>query len=121
MSSIERRAYLRYKIIVPTRLENSEGMAFESNTRDISLGGMQVNCDVNNLRRMLPNGIKTAPSDGVVMQADLSMPNSDESITLEAHVQGVLRMAESTFSIRFSFDELSSTQQDQLQRLLKHN
>ena len=118
MSSIERRAFLRYKISIPVRLETEGGSVFDSITRDISLGGMQAKCDAAMLNSLLPNGIKTAPGDQVFVQAKLQFPASAEAIVLKAHVLGVLRLAESEFSIRFSFYEIDSVRQDQLQRLL---
>ncbi len=118
MSSIERRAFLRYKISIPVHLETSDGTLFDTVTRDISLGGMQVECDSAMLNRMLPGGIKTAPGDQVYLQAKFQFPDEDESILIRAHVLGVLRLAESEFSIRLSFNEIDPTQQDQLQRLL---
>lgn len=118
MSSIERRAYLRYKISLPVSLETDDGSVFDTVTRDISLGGMQVECDATMLNRMLPQGIKTAPGDQVYVQAKLQFPDAAESVLVKAHALGVLRLAESEFSIRFSFTEIDAMQQDQLQRLL---
>lgn len=118
MSSIERRAFLRYKMSIPVCLEASDGAVFDTVTRDISLGGMQVECDTTTLNRMLPQGIKTAPGDQVYFQAKLQFRDAAESVTIKTHVLGVLRLAESEFSIRFSFNEMDPVQQDQLQRLL---
>lgn len=118
MSSIERRAFLRYRKAIPVCLEASDGAVFDIVTRDISLGGMQIVCDSTMLNRMLSKGIKTAPGDQVFIQAKLQFPDPAESVLLKSHVMGVLRMAENEFSIRFSFVDTSSGQQDQLQRLL---
>ena len=118
MSSIERRAFLRYKIAVSVVLESSDGAIFNTVTRDISLGGMQVECDAVMLNNMLPQGIKTAPGDQMYLQAKLQFSDVSESVSLKVHVVGVLRLAESEFSIRFSFVDVDQMQQDQLQRLL---
>ncbi len=118
MSSIERRAFLRYKISLPVRLSNKYGAFFNSVTREISLGGMQVICDATMLHQMLPNGIQTAPGDRVFLQAELKFPDSSESVLLNSHVQGVLRMTESEYFVRFLFIDIDQLQQDQLQRLL---
>ena len=118
MSSIERRAFLRYKIMLPVILESSDGAVFNTVTRDISLGGMQVECDTTMLSNMLPQGIKTAPGDQIYLQAKFQFSDNSESFLLKAHVLGVLRLAESEFSIRFSFVDVDQVQQDQLQRLL---
>ncbi len=118
MSSIERRAYLRYKIRVSVFIQSSDGVQYETVTRDISLGGMQVECDASMLKNLLPKELETAPSDQVRLQVELNFSDSSESIPLNAQVQGVLRMAESEYSIRFSFIDVDQMQLDQLQRLL---
>ena len=118
MSSIERRAFLRYKIALAVVLESNEGAILNVVTREVSLGGMQVKCDSTMLSKMLPQGIKTAPGDQVYLQAKLQFANASESISLKAHALGVLRLAESEFSVRFSFADVDQMQQDQLQRLL---
>lgn len=118
MSSIERRAFLRYKIAIPISVETDSGIVINTKTREISLGGMQVVCDSNMLNKMLPEGIQTAPGDRVFVQATLNYSNQLESVSLRAHALGVLRLAESEFSVRFSFVDLDQMQQDQLQRLL---
>ena len=118
MSSIERRAYLRYKVSIPVCLEADDGAVFDAVTRDISLGGMQVECDTTMLNRMLPQGIKTAPGDQVYNRVKLKFPDEEETVVIDAHVLGVLRLAENEFSVRFSFVDLGPEQQDKLQRLL---
>ena len=118
MSSIERRAYLRYKLAVPVSVETDDGAVIYTMTREISLGGMQIACDTNMLNSMLPEGIQTAPGDRVFLQATLNYSNHLGSISLRAHALGVLRLAESEFSVRCSFIDLDQMQQDQLQQLL---
>ena len=123
MSSIERRAYLRYNISIPVDLVNQDGVMFEVLTHDISLGGMCVACQSGMLVRLLPNGINTAPSDQVILKTifrntHFKHARTDEEIVLQSHVLGVMRLAESDFSIRFAFVDIDQRQQDQLQRLL---
>ena len=118
MSSIERRAYLRYNIAVPVVLIDQHGTKFKAVTRDISLGGMRVACDSGMMNQLLPNGIKTAPGDKVLLKTIFHNLKTEEEIILESHALAVLRLAESDFSIRFSFVDIDQVQQDQLQRLL---
>ena len=118
MSSIERRAYLRYSITVPATLVDQNGARFEVTTRDISLGGMRVECESALLSKLLPEGIQTAPGDLVIMTAEFTNPKTNETVSIISHVLAVLRLAESQFSIRFSFVDIDENQQDKLQRLL---
>ena len=118
MSSIERRAFLRYKIAIPVSVETDSGVVINTMTREISLGGMQVACDSSMLNNMLPEGIQTAPGDRVFLQVTLNYSSHMEAVSLRAHALGVLRLAESEFSVRFSFVDLDQMQQDQLQRIL---
>ncbi len=118
MSSIERRAYLRYNISLPVTLVDNNGVKYEVQTRDISLGGMRIECDSGLLNNLLPEGIQTAPTDLIVVNAEFNNTKTDEMITVSSHVLAVLRLAESQFSIRFSFVDIDENQQDKLQRLL---
>lgn len=118
MSSIERRAFLRYNISIPIDLVDQHGTIFKVTTRDISLGGMRVTCESATLTQLLPAGIKTAPGDQVVLKTIFKNSKTDEQLELRGHVLGVMRLAESDFSIRFSFVDIDQVQQDQLQRLL---
>ena len=118
MSSIERRAYLRYNVSIPVELIDSLGTRFKTTTRDISLGGMRVDCESALLSQLLPNGIQTAPGDLVILTASFENPKTNEIIDIKSHVLGVLRLAESEFSIRFTFTDIDEVQQDLLQRLL---
>ena len=118
MSSIERRAFLRYSVAVPVELINQYGATFKATTRDISLGGMKVDLESTMLNQLLPEGIQTAPSDQVVLNSNLYNPKTEQNINLQCHVLGVLRLSESEFSIRFSFLDVDEVQKDQLQRLL---
>ena len=118
MSSIERRAYLRYNILVPVVLVDQNGTKFEVSTRDISLGGMRVECESTLLSRLLPEGIQTAPGDLAIMTAEFKNIKTDETVSILSHALAVLRLAESQFSIRFSFVDIDVVQQDKLQRLL---
>ena len=118
MSSIERRAYLRYNVSIPVELIDQSGTKFKTSTRDISLGGMQVDCESALLAQLLPNGIQTAPGDLIVLTAVFQNSKTSEIIEIKGHVLGVLRLAESEFSVRFSFTDIDQVQQDMLQRLL---
>tara|TARA_R110002096_G_scaffold196030_13_gene378694 strand:+ start:3495 stop:3857 length:363 start_codon:yes stop_codon:yes gene_type:complete len=118
MSSIERRAYLRYNVSVPVTLVDQKGTRFNVTTKDISLGGMRIECESAQLAKLLPEGIQTAPGDLVIMTAEFNNSKTDESISLISHALGVLRLAESQFSVRFTFVDIDEVQQDQLQRLL---
>jgi len=118
MSSIERRAYLRYNITVPVTLVDQKGSRFEVSTRDISLGGMRVECESALLAKLLPEGIQTAPGDLVIMTSEFKNAKTNESVSILSHVLAVLRLAESQFSIRFTFVDIDVVQQDKLQRLL---
>lgn len=120
MSSIERRAYPRYKIALPVRLENSEGIFYETDTKDISLGGMQVECNGGMLYRMLPGGMNTSRADQVEINIQLKTKDKDKPLALTTYVQGVLRLAETDFLIRLLFIELNADQKSQLQALLKN-
>lgn len=120
MSSIERRAYPRYKIALPVRLENSEGIFYETETKNISLGGMQVECNGGMFNRMLPGGMNTSRADQVEFNIQLQIEDKDKPLALTTHVQGVIRLAETSFLIRLLFIELSSEQKSQLQTLLKN-
>ena len=118
MSSIERRAYLRYNITVPVTLVDQKGSRFEVSTRDISLGGMRVECESALLAKLLPEGIQTAPGDLVIMTSEFKNAKTNESVSILSHFLAVLRLAESQFSIRFTFVDIDVVQQDKLQRLL---
>ena len=118
MSSIERRAYLRYNISVPVVLTGSDGQEYNVSTCDISLGGMRIECESALFNKLLPDGIQTAPGDLVISTAKFVNEKTNEEFSIVSHVMGVLRLAESQFSIRFSFVDINETQQDQLQRLL---
>jgi len=118
MSSIERRAYLRYNISVPVTLVDQEGVSYEVLTRDLSLGGMRVECESALLSKLLPEGIQTAPGDLAIMTAEFKNPKTDETVSIVSHALAVLRLAESQFSIRFTFVDIDEVQQDKLQRLL---
>lgn len=118
MSSIERRAYLRYNVSVPVTLVDQSGSRFDVSTRDISLGGMRVECDSTLLARLLPDGIQTAPGDLVMMTSEFNNSKTNETVSIPSHVLAVLRLAESQFSIRFAFIDVDEVQQDKLQRLL---
>jgi hypothetical protein len=119
MSFTERRAYPRYKINIPVRLENSEGLFYETETKDISFGGMQVECSGGMLYRLLPNGMNTSRADRIELIVQLHIKNEDKPLSLITHVQGVLRLAETNFLIRLLFVELNTEQKNQLQKLLK--
>lgn len=119
MSSIERRAYPRYKIVLPVRLENSEGIFYETETKDISLGGMQVECNGGMFYRLLPNGMNTSRADRIEFSIQLKTENEDKPLSLTTHVQGVIRCAETNYLIRLLFIELTVEQKIQLQKLLK--
>jgi len=119
MSSIERRAYLRYKISIPVRLENGEGVLYETITKDLSLGGMQVECSGLMLHRLLPSGINTSRAEQIELKAHLQTENKDNPLVLNTIVQGVLRLAESTYSIRLLIADLDSEQKSHLSKLLK--
>ena len=119
MSSIERRAYLRYKISLPVNLENSEGIFYETKTKDISLGGMQVECNGGMLYRLLPNGLKTSRAEEVALKAHIKADDKDGGVVVNTHVQGVLRLAESDYSLRLLFVDLNNEQKSQLEKLLK--
>ena len=103
MSSIERRAYLRYNISIHVDLIDQHGTIFKATTRDISLGGMRVACESAMLTQLLPAGIKTAPGDQVILKTVFKNPKTEEELELQSHVLGVMRLAESDFCIRFSF------------------
>ena len=118
MSSIERRAFLRYKKKLTVRFTLADGSAIEMTTRDISLGGMQVNCDSVLMNKVLPQGITTAPGDQVILPTEFKFSVSQETVSLRSHVLGVLRRAESEYSIRCAFVNVNQMQLDQLQRLL---
>ena len=118
MSSIERRAYLRYNVSLPVVLVDQQGLEYQANTRDISLGGMRVECESALFNQILPEGIQTAPGDLVIMTSKFSNVKTDELFAIDSHVMGVLRLSESHFCIRFSFVDIDQVQQDQLQRLL---
>ncbi len=118
MSSIERRAYLRYNVSVPVVLIDQDEREYKVSTRDISLGGMCIECDAILFHQILPEGIQTAPGDLVILTAKFTNAKTNEEITVACHVMGVLRLAESQFSIRLSFVDINEPQQDQLQRLL---
>lgn len=118
MSSVERRAYLRYNISLPVELVDQHQQKFHATTRDISLGGMRIECESTTFHRLLPEGIQTSPGDLIVTSATFTNPKTDEQFAITSHVMGVLRLAESQFSIRFSFVDINQSQQDQLQRLL---
>jgi c-di-GMP-binding flagellar brake protein YcgR len=118
MSSIERRAYLRYNVSVPLTLVDKDSTRFDVYTRDISLGGMRVECESVLLAKLLPDGIQTAPGDLVIMTAEFKNGKTGEIISILSHVLAVLRLAESEFSIRFTFVDVDEEQQDKLQRLL---
>ncbi len=118
MSSIERRAYLRYNVSVAMTLVDQNGAKFEVSTRDISLGGMRVECESALLNKLLPEGIQTVPGDLVIMTAEFKNAKTGESVSIISHVLAVLRLAESQFSIRFTFVDIDEFQQDKLQRLL---
>lgn len=117
MSFAERRAYLRYKKSIPVQLTDADGVTYEAVTSDISLGGMCLSCPKGVVTQMLPNGIKTEPGDKVVLETQIDTPNS-ETMSLQGHVLGALRVAESDFYIRVSFIDLNQKQQDFLQKLL---
>lgn len=117
MSFAERRAYLRYKKTIPVQLTDAEGLTYAAETSDISLGGMCLSCPKSVVNQVLPNGIKTEPGDKVILETQLSTPNS-EAIVLKSHVLGALRVAESVFYMRVSFVDLNQKQQDSLQKLL---
>lgn len=119
MSSTERRAYLRYKISLPVRLENSEGMGYETKTKDVSLGGMQVECNGGMLHRLLPEGLKTSRADNIALTVYLQADNKEDEISINTYVQGVLRLAESDYSIRLLFIGLDDEQKSQLEKHLK--
>ncbi len=118
MSSIERRAYLRYNVSVPVVLLDQNEQQYQVSTRDISLGGMRIECESALLHKLLPEGIQTAPGDLVILTAKFTNTKTNEEFSIVSHVLGVLRLAESQFSIRLSFVDIDETQQDQLQRLL---
>ncbi|MDW3096415.1 MAG: PilZ domain-containing protein [Gammaproteobacteria bacterium] len=118
MSSIERRAYLRYNVSVPVTLVDQSGARFDVSTRDISLGGMRVECESALLTKLLPDGIQTSPGDLVILTSEFKNPKTDEVVSILSHVLAVLRLAESQFSIRFTFVDIDEVQQDKLQRLL---
>lgn len=118
MSSIERRAYLRYSVSVPVVLIDQNDREFQVATRDLSLGGMRIECDSILFHKILADGIQTAPSDLVMITAKFNNPKTNEEFLITSHVMGVLRLAESQFSIRLSFIDIKEIQQDQLQRLL---
>ncbi len=118
MSSIERRAYLRYNVSVALTLVDQHGSRFDVSTKDISLGGMRIECESALLAKLLPNGIQTAPGDLVIMTAEFKNPKTLETVSILSHALAVLRLAESQFSIRFTFVDVDEVQQDKLQRLL---
>ncbi len=118
MSSIERRAYLRYNVSVPVTLIDQHDSRFELSTRDISLGGMRVECESALLTKLLPEGIQTAPGDLAIMTAEFNNSKTGETVSILSHVLAVLRLAESQFCIRFTFVDIDEVQQDKLQRLL---
>ena len=118
MSSIERRAYLRYNVSIPVVLVDQNEYEYKVSTRDISLGGMRVECESALLHKLLPEGIQTAPGDLVIATAKFNNAKTNEEFSIVGHVMGVLRLAESQFSVRFSFVDIDEMQQDQLQRLL---
>jgi c-di-GMP-binding flagellar brake protein YcgR len=118
MSSIERRAYLRYNVLIPATLVDQNGARYDVATRDISLGGMRVECESVLLTKLLPEGIQTAPGDLVIITSEFNNPKTNETISILSHVLAVLRLAESQFSIRFTFVDIDVEQQDKLQRLL---
>ena len=118
MSSIERRAYLRYNVSVPVTLIDQNDSRFEVFTRDISLGGMRVECESALLAKLLPEGIQTAPGDLAIMTAEFNNSKTGETVSILSHVLAVLRLAESQFCIRFTFVDIDEVQQDKLQRLL---
>lgn|SRR6056297_1677365 len=119
MSFTERRAFPRYKIALPVRLENSEGIFYESETKDVSLGGMQVECNGGIFYRMLPNGVNTSRADQVEFTIHLQLADIAQPLVLTALVQGVIRVAETNFLIRLLFTELSGEQAEQLKSLLQ--
>jgi len=118
MSSIERRAYLRYNVSISLSLVDKNGAKFEVSTRDISLGGMRIECESALLAQLLPDGIQTAPGDLVILTAEFENPKTNETFSIVSHVLGVLRLAESQFSIRLTFVDIDQVLQDKLQRLL---
>lgn len=118
MSSIERRAYLRYNVTVPVVLMDQSDREYQVATRDVSLGGMRIDCDAILFHKILPDGIQTAPGDLVIITAKFNNPKTDENFSVVCHVMGVLRLAESQYSIRLSFVDIDESKQDQLQRLL---
>tara|TARA_B110000238_G_C16096193_1_gene426191 strand:- start:229 stop:540 length:312 start_codon:yes stop_codon:yes gene_type:complete len=99
-------------------LVDQNGAKFEVSTRDISLGGMRVECESALLNKLLPEGIQTVPGDLVIMTAEFKNAKTGESVSIISHVLAVLRLAESQFSIRFTFVDIDEVQQDKLQRLL---
>lgn len=118
MSSIERRAYLRYAVSISVVLIDQNEQQYPVSTRDISLGGMRIECESALFYKLLPDGIQTAPGDLVITTARFHNPKTDEEFSIVSQVMGVLRLAESQFCIRFSFVDMNEQQQDQLQRLL---
>tara|TARA_B110000240_G_C13447637_1_gene431062 strand:+ start:129 stop:452 length:324 start_codon:yes stop_codon:yes gene_type:complete len=105
-------------VSVAMTLVDQNGAKFEVSTRDISLGGMRVECESALLNKLLPEGIQTVPGDLVIMTAEFKNAKTGESVSIISHVLAVLRLAESQFSIRFTFVDIDEVQQDKLQRLL---
>ena len=52
------------------------------------------------------------------MTSEFKNAKTNESVSILSHVLAVLRLAESQFSIRFTFVDIDVVQQDKLQRLL---
>lgn len=118
MSSIERRAYPRYKIVVPVRLENNEGLFYETETKNLSLGGMQVECAGGMFYRLLPKGMNTSRADQLEFTVQLQTNDKDKPVLLTTHVQGVLRLSETNYLIRLLFINVGKETHSQLQELL---
>jgi len=118
VSSIERRAYLRYNVSVQVILIDKDEREFQVSTRDISLGGMCIECDSMLFHELLPEGIQTAPGDLIILNAKFNNPKTNEEFIIASHAMGVMRRAESQYTIRLSFVDINEAQQDQLQRLL---
>ncbi len=86
-------------------------------TRDISLGGMRIECESILLAKSLPDGIQTTPGDLVMMIAEFKNAKSGEIISILTHALAVLRLAESQMSIRFTFVDIDGKQKNKFQQL----
>ncbi len=116
---MERRSFFRKEVDIPAELILSSGTRLEVRVRDVSGGGVQIQCDAFDSEAIAPHG-NCLNSSGRPIKLDLQFAPTGKELKLHCRVIFVRRISHDEFRIGLRYDNGLQPDLVELEQLIRN-